>query len=33
MMFLIGVGVGAVGMLVLQHGWGWMLANLHGAKG
>lgn len=29
---LIGVGIGAAGMLVLQHGWGWVLAKYHSAK-
>jgi len=30
---LIGVCIGAAGMLVLQHGWGWVLAKYNSALG
>lgn len=29
---LIGVGIGVVGTLVIQHGWGWVLAKYNNAK-
>lgn len=31
--FVIGVIVGALGTLTLEHGWGWVLAKYHAWRG
>lgn len=31
--YCLGVLSGVAGMLVLQHGWGWVLAKYNSAKG
>jgi hypothetical protein len=29
MELLIGIAIGVVGMVIIQHGWGWVLALYH----
>lgn len=31
--FIVGVVVGALGALTLEHGWGWVLAKYHAWRG
>lgn len=31
--FIIGIVVGAIGALTLEHGWGWILAQYHQRTG
>lgn len=31
--FIIGVAVGAIGALTIEHGWGWVLAQWHQRTG
>lgn len=30
---LIGIAIGAIGALVIEHGWGWVLAQYHQRTG